>query len=1177
MGSLNRKYRMFLILTALSSELLASTSDWRNNRLLSLEKVTVGPSDNYQSSLQSEKNILYFTRNENRISQLYMQDLKTGKSKRLLNPNTDAKDPAISPDNRWLAMTNFHNDAQGDISLYPLDKEDKVISLSDYTAREHSPFWINSRELGYIKQSMMSGLSQLIIIDIYTKIKKVLMSGNITAPSASPNGQYIVFHQHKKEKIKSGIYIYDLKNSLQFGPFPIALPGLSSYSRFSDDSKYLYFAHYLNDTSADQNIDGKDHSIVFRVEVAKLLKADKPILPEQLTSVEQNCNFPMPTSKYLYLTCAYEGSLDIYRMPLSGRVPLQWSKEQIIEAHQSSKSYEDRLLLLNALQFRFHSQDDNSTQQIALLERQLSNHLEIGELSAAYFFVKKIEVLYKDNGKESLEGFYHNLAIILKLNSKALKQPQGMIRRSFTLELEQKRKQLVTKYRASGGAIFNAWIDTLLKKEDSALKQLNEVWQYKKELIPIAYYLAVELSRKLLKERPKLLLAQLLDASHNSFIQSESRLYYTFEYLHQLAIVEPDLLKRASLITSEIQNRDNQKNMDLFINELALINLIIEKDKSKKHQIFSKLMKSLKKISDPLMSRATHIRAILLLKSAGEYKFMELLSRHWLTISDNKRVGFYDIAQQYSIITINKAYGILNNGNINGATNTFYSAIRQTNDLEALYTFVVLGLTSDDNRLRERIKKSFEILKRDNLLKANSDFVKALQLLIADPKESEETLNKVTSLLEGLRPVGLTPALKNLLLGYIYHRKLLMNQENYKYDTELYQKAHYQYMLALDQAYDNQRLKASVLQNLGQLHFRVGNYSMATDFFAKRTSIPFLNKQNEALFRWHFARSLFYYNNYIDAAKEGEIALKLAQESEMKDSLIAFTQQTAFYNMYATHYQRAITLYKKVLKDESLKEINRAKALLGYGYSLLKLQQPTDATKVFQELITLTSKLKTVPADIQHRVNFEPQRLQLLAYGFLASSSNNSKEKIDYLSQRINILTDIDDRIKDFAYDEKSRLEFLIKALQQKAVVYEQSKLLQQMQITMSEALKLLPIYLAQGGGYNSQVVIRTLNNYLSLALLYPQQFKNREPIELESLVNATIKALTLKGYTPPITSMERFKLQLLKTTYDVEVICKKTKQQLQELISNLREDSEWLRLKNKKIDLLEEVEELIL
>jgi tetratricopeptide (TPR) repeat protein len=374
-------------------------------------------------------------------------------------------------------------------------------------------------------------------------------------------------------------------------------------------------------------------------------------------------------------------------------------------------------------------------------------------------------------------------------------------------------------------------------------------------------------------------------------------------------------------------------------------------------------------------------------------------------------------------------------------------------------------------------------------------------------------------------------------------------------------------MLALDQAYDNQRIKASVLQNLGQLHFSVGNYSMATNFFAKRTSLPFLNKHNEALFRWHFARSLFYYNNYINAAKEGEIALKLAQEAEMKESLVAFREKTAFYNIYATHYHRAVTLYQKVLKDESLKGINRAKVLLGYGYSLLKLQKTSDATKVFQELITLTSKLKTVPADSGRRISFEPKRLQLIAYGFLASSCNNPKEKVEYLSQRIKILTSIDDRIKDFAYDEKSRLEFLIKALQQKVIAYEQSELLQQMQITMSEALKLLPIYLTQGGGYNSQVVIRTLNNYISLALLYPKEFKNREPIELESLVNKTIKALTLTGYTPPITSKERFKLQLLKTAYDVQITGKKTKKQLKELISDLKKDPAWL----------EELEELIL
>lgn len=1175
MKSLHKISLIFIVLTSLSCQLFADTNDWRNNRLIPLEKITVGPSDNYQSSLESEKHILYYTHNQNQISQLYMQELQTGISKPLFNPNPDAKDPALSLDNRWLAMTRFDSDAQGDIYLYPLKKGDKAIRLGEKSTKDYSPFWINKRAIGYLRQSMLSDQTQLVITDIYKKTKRVLMSGAITAPSASTNGRYIVFHTNAKSKSKSGIYIYDLKNNQLFGPLPIELPGSSSYARFSNDGRYLYFAHYLNDTNDDQNIDGKDHSVIFRVEVSKLLKAKKPLLPEQLTSVQQNCDFPVPTSKYLYLTCAYQGSLDVYCMPLSGRVPPQWNKEQIVQAHQNSQSYEDRLLLLNALEFRFHSKDENLTKKISMLEEQLSNHLEIGELSAAHFFVKNLEALYIKNSQKSIGEFYHNLATLLQLNAKALKEPKGVLRRTFQLELEQSRNKLLMQNRASGGAIFNAWIDILLKKNDAALKSLNEVLQYKNELIPMAYYLLIELSSQVLKDKPKLLLSQLLDASQNSSIQSQSRLYYAFEYFQQLSIVEPDLHKRVPTLISEIKNKKNRQIRALFINELTVTNLIITKEESKRHKIFSQLIKNLKAIADPLICDTAHKRAILLLKSGGEYKFMELLSRHWLTIADNRSVGFYNIAQQYSIITLNKAYGLLNSGNTNGALNTFYSAIRQTNDLEAIYNFVVIGLTSDDARLKQRVKKSLEILKKENLLKANREFLKVLQLLISDPKESQNTLQKAAALLEKFHPVGLTPGLKNLLLGYIYHTQLLRNRQHYTYDRELYKKAHYHYMLALDQAYDNQRLKAAVLENLGQLHFSIGNYSMATNFFAKRIAIPFLNQNNEAQFRWKFARSLFYYNDFIDAKKEGEIALKLAQELSRKDTL-AFMQQSAFYNMYAAHYKRAFTLYKQVLKDENLKAINRAKALLGYGYSLLKLQQPTLAQKAFQKLITVASKLQRVPVSSQCRISFEPLRLKLLAYGFLASSSNNATEKADYLSKRIEILTEIEDRIQDFAYDEKSRLEFLIKALQQEAVAYERNQELEQMQSKMNEALRLLPKYLAHNGGYNSQVMIRTLENYMSLALLYPQKFKDKEPKEFESLVNTTIKALTLRGYTPPITSMERFKLQLLQNTYNLKITGKKTKKELKKFILYLKKDPEWQSLKSNHSNLFKEVTALI-
>ena len=103
-----------------SSPLLAADIDWRNNRILPLEKITVGPVDNYQAVIDEGNNALFFTRHQNLLSNLVKQDLTTGITKYLLADDHDGKDPALSPDASQLAVTLFRFDALGDVCLLPL-------------------------------------------------------------------------------------------------------------------------------------------------------------------------------------------------------------------------------------------------------------------------------------------------------------------------------------------------------------------------------------------------------------------------------------------------------------------------------------------------------------------------------------------------------------------------------------------------------------------------------------------------------------------------------------------------------------------------------------------------------------------------------------------------------------------------------------------------------------------------------------------------------------------------------------------------------------------------------------------------------------------------------------------------------------------------------------------------
>ena len=52
------------------------------------------------------------------------------------------------------------------------------------------------------------------------------------------------------------------------------------------------------------------------------------------------------------MTCDFEGALDVYKLPASGIVPPEWTAENLANAFDTSRSYQERVLLLNTLKYR---------------------------------------------------------------------------------------------------------------------------------------------------------------------------------------------------------------------------------------------------------------------------------------------------------------------------------------------------------------------------------------------------------------------------------------------------------------------------------------------------------------------------------------------------------------------------------------------------------------------------------------------------------------------------------------------------------------------------------------------------------------------------------------------------------------------------------------------------------
>ncbi len=111
----------------------------KEQTLMPLKRMTVGPFDNYQATVDEAGTFLYYTRSENLSSKIMRLDLKTGLSESVTANDADAKTPALSPDGKILALNYFKNDAKGDICLLR-DKSIDCITKKGVVA--HSPVWI---------------------------------------------------------------------------------------------------------------------------------------------------------------------------------------------------------------------------------------------------------------------------------------------------------------------------------------------------------------------------------------------------------------------------------------------------------------------------------------------------------------------------------------------------------------------------------------------------------------------------------------------------------------------------------------------------------------------------------------------------------------------------------------------------------------------------------------------------------------------------------------------------------------------------------------------------------------------------------------------------------------------------------------------------------------------------
>ncbi|HPI41381.1 MAG TPA: hypothetical protein PLJ21_11295, partial [Pseudobdellovibrionaceae bacterium] len=600
-------------------------------QLLKLEKVTVGPYDHFQSTSSDSNHLIYFTQKVNLSPRILSLDLKSGQAHEFLEISSDSEQAQQSPDGKKIAYIYYKNHSRGE--LCTRDIESKIsFCLPNQKNEVFSPFWINEDKIGYITKEQDSKISNIHVYTLSKKLDHLLLKGTYLYAQASSDGKYLILLESA-----GSLKLIDLETSTP-QTIDMDLPGFSAFPRFSQIQKsnklnFLYFTQYMNDTNKDKILDAKDNGVIFRISLSELFKL-KTHFPEQITSSESNCNYAHPTAMELFLTCAIDGSLNIYKLPLTGAVPTDWNLKNLENAHETARSYEERLLLLNHLKFRFNSLSDSEYYQRSLMNTIFAQHLQ----SSEYYFNKL------DSDQFDL------LPLFFKIQEIISEKETALLNDLDVTELKNIQKEILSKKdhpldRQLLSSLINSYTSTNLKNMKSVNLLLNQ-WNLHSHPLQ-AHWLFMILNRTLSQFQSSDLSLQYQNLLNSKFIDDETCIYYSIQFL------KTPFYKSALNITNPLVNTmiQSQKLVD---------KIIYEKDPVLKNKYFLELDRIMNesKLNYPLVKGIFSITALESIKK-DDFKTLELISGNWLRYQQKTNTEFAFARDIVSFALLNRGYSMV--------------------------------------------------------------------------------------------------------------------------------------------------------------------------------------------------------------------------------------------------------------------------------------------------------------------------------------------------------------------------------------------------------------------------------------------------------------------------------------------------------------------------------------
>nr|WP_255207650.1 MULTISPECIES: hypothetical protein [unclassified Myxococcus] len=916
-------------------------------------RLTVGVGDQFLGQLAPDDNTLLFASNRNIATEIYTQDLERGRERRLFDEGADVTWPRISPDGKHLLYISFRNQAGGQLCVreLPTAKERRCLE-GDANALQAE--WMDASRIALVSRATIQGDLHLSRVELGGTWRVTpLLERNLTSPTLSPDGRWLVYVPIERSvrqvgpgfAARAAPHLEALRLDAPGAkphPLPLDIPGQTGQPAFSRDGRYLYVVQFFTDSNADGVIDASDSGVLFRVPFATerddAAERAAAAHPDQLTSQSWNCQYPAPAATSLVATCSRSRSLDVYQLPLDGQVPSAWDARRLsAELRMVGRRADELLLYRHRLLL-----ETRPRLRRVLMMRMSMLHLAFEDFSAAEFYARHLDSV-SDPTTAGLEG---PLRVLIDHRRAMKERERGRMVEELSVAEQQRVAALEPANALSpAAAVFQQVVRSELADDAGdftrARKELEaaEIADTTPRAVLEAYHARADALYRELDEREPLVEASRRLSEHRIF-PADDQLDFARAAVRALYRGRP--YDEADAAMAQALTTAPAGSAYAYALELGRHINALRSDRPPR-AVREALLGFYRQQQDPLRRRVLVQDAVERSAELGADGIMESLA---LVYVDDTPPGSEERRRAERLFRralMGRAYRRLARQRQDRAREDFDLVTQRTGSLESAVEAM---------NLRLRAGVSPDVVEKEvtttapNRAKPLAHFVKAyVTARQLSRLEGDAHAQAVTSARRELRAAW--PELKNqrvvqALLGAIHHEDFLRNR-----DPAAAERANRYYMVALDLMRNNVRYRAMILGALGLLHTQVGNFHIALGYLEQRDQLPYVDNWAGLAVSMARAHALLHVDRAADAAQAADKALAMVETTQRLSRFLPLAlDRAALYNLAAGRFDRALTLYDRVLPlveaspqdEEGLR--NRMVVRLARGAAALGAGQP---------------------------------------------------------------------------------------------------------------------------------------------------------------------------------------------------------------------------------------------